>query len=372
MAFTLIPKALRLLAQVMPGVRAQEKIGNMNDIGKFKAVYCSGIFVPDAAAVTALSLLFEKVYLPNNVELISAFVKKYTIQSKGDSVKEPDLKILSEEGVEADPFSNLTESQRKVAYRYIDWGMQFSMTYSRLFGEVFETNLFEDGGPLKVELLEKGKPGQLNKYSVSPAPLCLQSKNENLFPSLLNDGYFPVVGSYHPENPMARGLDETSARQLAVLLAMKSIQLVLPRTKRAHPELILEARVRLSDQLPAFWSAMLKLTADLKQRVGDCKSLDDFSREAQELADITVLPALIDLKNKLEKERKGWFRSILSSVQRGLRLMVGNPPLTQQQLVTNALILSSDVAMSTAGKMQTIEALKQEAGLTFLLELQEM
>jgi len=41
--------------------------------------------------------------------------------------------------------------------------------------------------------------------------------------------------------------------------------------------------------------------------------------------------------------------------------------LTQQQLITSALVLGADVASSTIENMRTIEALKREAGLTFLL-----
>jgi len=52
--------------------------------------------------------------------------------------------------------------------------------------------------------------------------------------------------------------------------------------------------------------------------------------------------------------------------------MVGNPPMTQQQLLTNALVIGSDVAMTAAGQMRAIEALKEQSGLTYLIKLQEM
>jgi len=74
----------------------------------------------------------------------------------------------------------------------------------------------------------------------------------------------------------------------------------------------------------------------------------------------------------MNKERKNWFFNILSPVQKGLRLMIGNPPLTQQQLITNALVLSADVATAIAGQMKNIEALREDAGLTFLLELSKV
>ena len=151
---------------------------------------------------------------------------------------------------------------------------------------------------------------------------------------------------------------------------MKSVEMVFPRTKPAHPQVILEARDRLSDQLPPFWSAMLKLSVELRGRIRDCKSSEEIVREGQELVDTMVRPALIDLRQKLIKERREWFYRILSPVQKSLRLLIGNPPLTQQQLFTNALLLGADVAMTASKNMRQIEALKGEAGLTFLLDLQ--
>ena len=49
----------------------------MKQISKFKAVYCSGIAIPNQASVAALSLLFEQVHLPNNLELVVDFAKRY-------------------------------------------------------------------------------------------------------------------------------------------------------------------------------------------------------------------------------------------------------------------------------------------------------
>ena len=99
--------------------------------------------------------------------------------------------------------------------------------------------------------------------------------------------------------------------------------------------------------------------------------MQDVLFEAQFLVDTIVMTTVIDLQ-KMLKDKKDWFYRILSAVQKGIRLMVGNPPLTQQQLLTSALILGSDVIMSAAENLRTIEALKQEAGLTFLLQAEKI
>ena len=343
----------------------------MDSIGQFKAAYCSGFLVHDPSLVTAMALLFEKVYLPNSIEFIKEFSKHYRI-FLGPQAKDSGFSITITDfysGKEADPFSDLTDQQQQTVLLYFEWAAQFILTNALLFPEVFETPLFENGQPLEVTLVKKGKPGKKNLYKITPKHLLLAANEEDSLPHLLSKGYVPVVGHQLSESPLQKAVENTTAKQLAALLGMTSISILFPETKAANSEVILEARDRLSDHLPPFWSSMLKLSIDLKARIKVSRNTKEIFREAQDLVDTTVRPALIDLKSKMHKERKNFFYKILSSTQRGLRLMVGNPPLTQQQLLTNALILGSDIVISAAGNMKVIEALKEDAGLTFLLEL---
>ena len=114
------------------------------------------------------------------------------------------------------------------------------------------------------------------------------------------------------------------------------------------------------------------MSRDLRSRIDDDVTSDDLQAAVKDLVDDTVRPALIELKHKMELERKQWFFRILSPIQKGLRLLVGNPPLTQQQLLTNAMVLGSDIAMAGAGHVQQIEALKNSSGLTMLLEADQI
>jgi hypothetical protein len=117
---------------------------------------------------------------------------------------------------------------------------------------------------------------------------------------------------------------------------------------------------------------MLKASVELKKLASQAQTYLDVHREAVDFMDRTIRPAVIDLATKLERERKDWFYKILSPVRSGLRLLVGNPPITQQQLLTSALVLASDTCTSIAENMRNIDALKNEAGLCYLLELSQM
>jgi hypothetical protein len=341
------------------------------NLAQFRAVYCSGAFIPDADAVVALSLLFEKVHLPNNIELVRSFVAKYRIISTSERENSASATVRSDEG--EDPFSDLPRSQQETAIRYVVLAVEFAHAHSELFGKVFESALFPDNKIVNVELVKKGGPGELNRYRVHFADQgVLIGGDDEYFPKLIEDGYVPVIGRFHDASPMPGNPDEATAKQLAALIAMKSVQMALPRTRSARPEMILEARERLRDQLPPFWSSMLKASVELKKLIAESRTHYDVAREATDLVDRTIRPAVIDLATKLEKERKDWFYRILSPVRSGLRLLVGNPPVTQQQLLTSALVLASDTCVSIAENMHTIESLKREAGLTYLLDLSEM
>lgn len=338
----------------------------MSSLAQFRAVYCSGLFIPDAATVSALALLFEKVHLPNNIEIATEFSKKYRIRMPAHVRRSIEIKKI--EGPE-DPFANLTAEERKTARSYLAAGIDFSLRYAALFPDIFETKLFEEGTPVDVKLVKKGRPGELNTYNVSwGKDMILTGDDHETFPRLLEDGYVPVVGKFQPDHIALRNLDQISAKELATLLAMKSVEIIFPRTKAVHPEIILEARERLADNLPPFWSSMLKLSTELKSRIDQKVSVAELIWESQEIVDTVVRPALIDLQQKMIKEKKEWFYKILSPIQKGIKLFIGNPPLTQQQLLTNALVLGSDVTMTALDHMNTIEALKRESGLTFLLE----
>ncbi|GEM_PF-1821386 len=348
----------------------------MDTFGQFRAVHTSGLVITRQAEVAALALLFDKTYLPRNLELVVEFSKAFRFKEFPD-LREGGIRLQLESvgAVDAslcqisfdegpDPLRDLSPDERRTAEYYLLASMDFCYRNKCLIGEVFETNAFRGGNPLKVELLEQGSPSGKNRYRVTIEPLEMTEEDLDDIPRRLDLGYVPVTTT----SPCA-SIPVTQATQLAALLGMQAVEIVLPPTKAAHPEVILEARYRLKDHLPPFWSSMLKLSVDLRTVTKEGGSTRRFSDEARFLVDTVVRPALIDLRAKLEKERKDWFFKILSPIQKGVRLLVGTPPLTQQQLITNALVLASDVAMSAAENMRIIDALKREAGLTFLLEL---
>lgn len=339
----------------------------MSQLCDFKAVCCSGVLVPDQRTVTAMALLFSKVFLPSNVEAISGFAQHYRIETR-DPVS-PEFRIENAAGDVADPFPQLSEQQRATALLYLEWCRHFSLQNHELFGPLFETNAYENSHPMKVTLMQQGAPGERNTYNVTTQPMILMEEDSTMS-TLVAEGYMPVVVHPHSRQTRPSQLDAPSAKQMAALLAMKSVEMLIPPTKSAPAETLLEARDRLKDHLPPLWSAMFKLTSQLRKMLNNADSSSVVS-EAEHLVDSLVRPALIDLTRKMELERKNWFYKILSPLQKTIKVCIGNPPLTQQQLITTSLVLASDAAMSVAGHLRTIDSLKEEAGLTFLLKVEK-
>lgn len=183
--------------------------------------------MPNDEAVVALSLLFEKVHLPNNVEIIKNFVRKYrfSVATSG-----PQIKVAVSEDSE-DPFSDMSPPQQRAAKEYLACAISFAVHYEDLFGEVFESQAFVNEKIIDVRLVKKGDPGKLNTYEPVISPMVLTGGDESYFPKLVNDGYVPVVGYFHGLSSSSEKYSKETVKEMAALLAMKSVQMMIPRPR---------------------------------------------------------------------------------------------------------------------------------------------
>ncbi|MGA7720563.1 MAG: hypothetical protein WCA84_05230 [Ignavibacteriaceae bacterium] len=173
----------------------------MKNITTFKAVCSSGIVIPDAKSVTALSLIFDKVYLPSNIEFIKEFSRKYIIiPNKSTNNSKVSFIIHDEQGNIADPFQELNDNRKGIAINYLNLAVQFSFFYGLLYGEVFETNIFPNNSPFDVKVIKKGKPGKKNSYNIKLNPMKLiEGDDADLFSDLVSNGYVPLVNYSEPQ-----------------------------------------------------------------------------------------------------------------------------------------------------------------------------
>jgi hypothetical protein len=332
----------------------------------FRAVYCSGLLVPNQATMAALGLLFEKVYLPNNIEFLIDFARRYRIDAPTDAYKGFRLRAGSPDT--KNPLEDLSPLEQETFFKYVDWCMDFAARNYELFGPVVESTAFGKSGPLEAKLIKKGRLGELNTYEVSRVPPKLVGEDMEGFDSLIESGYVPVVGNLHGSELMQAARGRT-AKELAALLAIQSVEMLFPATRPVPAAVILEARAKLHDQLSLFWAAMFRLSVELKSAIKDCKTSEEIAAAGTELVDTIVRPAITELSHKIELERKQWFRRLFGSVYRALKITAANPPITQDQLIRTALLVGTDATMNLSEHLHKVEAIKRQAGLTYLLDL---
>jgi len=342
-----------------------------HQLAKFEGVFCSGFFIPDQAMVTALALLFEKVHFLNQLEYVIELSKSYNIESPNiDRVVQVSLTPL-DPSVKEDPLDPLTPRQKRTVHTYLYLSDQFFMRNALLFPEVFHCSLLSKGEVLSVKLIKKRVEGELNLYEVKKNSLRVCTGAQGELNQLISEGKIPIVGGIVPATS-SQGKESFSATQIATALAIKSVVMILPGTKGVEGQTILEARERLKDHLPPFWATMLKLSAELSERLDVKSDEKELQREVDHAISTIVRPALIELVTKLEKERKQWFYRILSPLAKGLRILAGKPPFDLASLISSSLTLGADVGLNVAKQLRKVEALKQDSGLTYIIELHKV
>jgi len=334
----------------------------------FNAVYCSGFFIDNGALVTTMSLVFDKIWLLNLLELVIDFSKNFRInlQNYESGIK---IEPQSPDAEGKDPLAELTPIQRQTAERYLYLAMQFCLKYSPLLREhILCTDLYPDGEIFDVKLVKKGPSGGKNTYNLSQKSMIVATGEDvvDKLDELVSRRAVPLLGGKFGK--LDSSTSKLRPKYLSSLLAMKDVELTLPGMRSAHPEIILEARERLSDLLPPFWGIMLRLSTDFSKHLKEGQSLHDLERACEDYIDTNVRPALIELNSKLEKDRKSWFHKILSLTAKETKLIIGKPPLTIADLVSSGLQLGANVALDLAQN----ETISQEAGLTYLIELDKL
>ncbi len=340
-------------------------------LAKFEGVFCSGFLIPDQAMITALSLIFEKVHFLNQLEYVIELSKKYTISAPA-FIENQEIKITpTDPATKEEPLYSLSLRQKRTVYNYLYFSDQFFMNNALLFPKVFCCSLLAKGEILSAKLIEKGVKGRLNLYEVKRNPLVVSVGGQGELKRLISEGKIPIVGGIVPIKSSEIDKD-FSATQIATALAIKSIAMILPGTKEADSETILEAREKLKDHLPPFWASMLKLSAELSERLNPKEDEIKLQREVDYAVSTIIRPALIELVNKMEKERKQWFYKILSPLVKGLRIIVGNPSGDLASLISSSLTLGANASLDIVKQLRKVEALKQNSGLTYIIELHKV
>jgi len=110
---------------------------------------------------------------------------------------------------------------------------------------------------------------------------------------------------------------------------------------------------------------MFKLSEQVRTRLSEGMEIEEVNRECEDFIDVRIRPALIDLEQKLRKERCNWAYKIIAQIPKLMKLFIGTPHLTSLDMLNAGLEIGAGVALELA----KTNVGSSEAGLTFLLEI---
>ena len=172
---------------------------------KFTGIYCSGLFIPNPSMLTSLCILFDQVYLANNLEYVLSFSKKYRITLNDKKLKDKCNHMFFEpvikndemfEGKE-DPLEGLPEEQKETVRAYLLQAQYFFIQNHELLGNVIKSAMVPDNSPFEIKLLKEGNAGELNTYAVREKNLQVSLDGLQQMNELIDQGAFPIIGNYH-------------------------------------------------------------------------------------------------------------------------------------------------------------------------------
>ncbi len=343
-----------------------DQINNVKpQFAKFTGIYMSGFYINNPRLLTVMCLLFDQVYLPNHLEYVIEFSKKYKFIDSRDFNDKIVIEPMHDDTT--DPFAHLSTTQRNTANQYLQAVMKFSIHHYKLFGEIIKSDFFPDDEVLKAELVKKGAPGEKNTYNVSVNSMTVTLENQERTTNILESGAIPIFGKHHIRQQMQA--DKYPSKFLTSLLAMKSIDLVLPPIKSVEPEIILQARYNLREYLPLFWAEMLRFSQKFKHSLTPGTSIDDVIIESNDFVDVHIRPIIIEINHKMVKDRETRFKNLISPNPKDkIHLSIGNPGSTQLELIKAGISLETGMDYHNVIPRSNAD----HSGLTFLLNLSQL
>lgn len=277
----------------------------------FDAVYYSQPVPSSFETLTILSLIFDKIYFPG-VYIASSGIDEVETKKEIDRIK-----LLEPRDIEQIQLINCMIFSLHNKY------LKDFCVFTGKFGYA---GILEDGAKEMTMMLEelvfgpprpnfipapslgfaKGLPG--NKEAAVNGPSWLSYPANALIYSIKNE--LPLVND-NPTLPVpALGSvsPKSNAKLLSTMLAIESINMVLPKLKALTPKEIMEFREQTQKYVKPFRLAMLKLSKDLNAVIKSDMSMNEVQKEARFLVETTVYPELEELKEIIHDPSKPWYR----------------------------------------------------------------
>ena len=285
----------------------------MNDsIEQLEAVYYTSPIPYDLGTLTFLGLVFDRVHFPNvhipvenfDPEWVAAEIKRLEELPPPHQSKRYERWLLTHLMKyalvpELQQFRLFTGSRDQVfgGEQLKDATGLVNALYEQIFGPPEEgfTPMFNTGHSKSLGNDEAiDYPGDF--YYQSNA-LLYSARHE--IPLLNADSSLPVPS-------LGEGNARHNVKLLSAVMAMECVKLVLPKIPTLQPHEILEARHNLAEYLRPFRLALLRMANTLNSGIDDTTDAVEIQRAAEFIAQTEIYPTLEEVKNELDRPRKGW------------------------------------------------------------------
>jgi hypothetical protein len=239
----------------------------------------------------------------------------------------------------------------------------------------FSKNLLVENGVIELieeELIpdvgEEYYDQDLDKYvDLQITAMALEKCKEDLVVPITDNPKFKIPASIIEEIDISR-----NAKLQATAIAISSVEMILPPINELSEEDVLIAREKLSDQLIPFRRNMLKLSPLLRNMINENSTVKNIYAEARYLTETSIMPALSELRERIEKEKGVFWRKLLMRSGKVLPKFILN--WSQKNLISAAIDSLGDlteIGISSIDRQSLIDNLKKEGGLGFLLSLED-
>lgn len=342
---------------------------------KFKAVYLPDIAINNPITLTNLCIYFDEIHI--FPPIFDIYIAK--------SVKESYDKSLVEETENCSPsfFLEVCDQISDGLNIKVDKMNQFYRDNEILHNEIIFNNTPEildiskkfinscfrnDGSNYKniyIETIQNSglAPNEAFHYSMQKTAI----DEYNMLP----------ISDYSYDNFKKTATNKLS-ETLAWAIADECLSIAIPCANAIPPEVILEIREKLKDELIPFRMAMLALVDDLTSKMVDLKELNivtgnladmkEVKLVAEHIAKTKVQPTLSDLKRKIEQEKSKLWRKVfgktISWIPIIAKLIISPSPDLIYRAVENGGKSMEELLLSAQGITSV-----QQQGLNFLLKL---
>jgi len=135
----------------------------------------------------------------------------------------------------------------------------------------------------------------------------------------IRHGWIPLSDDPSFPAPVLQDLHR-SADDLAASLALRMLTLQLPAPEEVEPDLILEVREEMKDELDAFRMMALKLAAELRSLLSSPASREQVEKEADFLVKTKVMPYVAEIRRRTKAESGKLWRRVFGKAPKWLSL----------------------------------------------------